>query len=109
MIQIGRQGDDILLPVKVVPKASRDKIVGELDGALKVTVAAAPEKGAANKAVCKLIAKTLGLRTAQVTVDAGHGSPRKTIRISGASVDAVRSGLGAGSASGQTPLSEPQA
>ena len=108
MIQIGRQGDDILLPVKVVPKASRDKIVGELDGALKITVAAAPEKGAANKAVCKLIARTLGLRTAQVTVDAGHGSPRKTIRIIGASAEAVRGGLGAGSATGQPAPSDPQ-
>jgi hypothetical protein len=93
MIQIGRQGDDILLPVKVVPKASRDKIVGELDGALKVTVAAAPEKGAANKAVCKLMARTLGLRAAQVTVDAGHGSPRKTLRITGASLETIREKL----------------
>lgn len=86
----------MLLPVKVVPKASRDRIVGELDGALKITVAAAPEKGAANKAVCKLIAKTLGLRTGEVAVDAGHASPRKTIRISGVSIDAVRSKLPAG-------------
>ena len=51
MIQLSQQGDDVLLPVKVVPKSSRDKIVGELDGALKITVAAAPEKGAANDAV----------------------------------------------------------
>ena len=72
MITLSQQGQDVLLPVKVVPKASRDKIVGELDGALKSTVAAAPEKGAANTAVCKLIAKALGLRTAQVTVDADH-------------------------------------
>jgi uncharacterized protein len=93
MIQISQQGRDILLPVKVVPKASRDKIVGELDGALKVTVAAAPEKGAANEAVCKLIAKTLGLRTAQVTVDAGHGSPRKTLRITGMPLQDVQAKL----------------
>lgn len=89
MIQISRQGNDILLPVKVVPKSSRDRIVGELDGALKITVAAAPEKGAANGAVCKLLAKELGLRTSQVTVETGQGSPRKTVRISGTSLDAV--------------------
>jgi uncharacterized protein len=93
MIAITQQGLDVLLPVKVVPKSSRDRIVGELDGALKITVAAAPEKGAANKAVCKLIAKALGLRTAQVVVDAGHGSPRKTIRISGVTLQTVRGKL----------------
>ena len=89
MIQLTCKDGDVLLPVKVVPKSSRDRIVGELDGALKIAVSAAPEKGAANKAVCKLIAKTLGLHTQQVRVDAGHGSPRKTLRISGTNIEHV--------------------
>lgn len=93
MIRLDRQGDDVLVPVKVVPKASRDRIVGELDGALKVSVSAAPEKGAANKAVCKLIARTLGLRVRQVTVESGHSSPRKSIRIRGVQVDEVHRAL----------------
>jgi len=93
VIQLTLDDDDVLLPVKVVPKSSRDRVVGELDGALKVAVAAAPEKGAANKAVCTLIAKTLGLRARQVRVDAGHGSPRKTLRITGTSIDHVREAL----------------
>ena len=99
MISITQQGPDVLLPVKVVPKASRDRIVGELDGALKITVAAAPEKGAANRAVCKLLAKALGLRTAQVTVETGHGSPRKTLRVSGVAAETVRSKLPLGARS----------
>ncbi len=90
MIQMTRDGSDVLLPVKVVPKASRDRIVGELDGALKVTVAAAPEKGAANRAVCRLIAKALGLRVQQVTVETGHGSPRKTLRLHASGLDPSR-------------------
>ena len=93
MIQLTSDDDDVLLPVKVVPKSSRDRIVGELDGALKVAVAAAPEKGEANKAVCKLIAKTLGLRGNQVQVNAGHGSPRKTLRITGTSIEHIRDAL----------------
>ena len=80
----------MLVPVKVVPKASRDRIVGELDGAMKISVSAAPERGAANAAVCKLVAKSLGIRTQQVTVESGHASPRKTLRISGVSAEAVR-------------------
>lgn len=96
MIPISRKGHDILLPVKVVPKASKNRIVGELDGALKITVSAAPEKGAANQAVCRLLAKTLGLRTSQVTIDAGHGSPRKTVRISGLTIENLREKLPVG-------------
>ena len=93
MIQLTQQGRDVLIAVKVVPNASRDRVVGELDGALKVSVSAAPERGAANKAVCKLIAKTLGLRVQQVTVHAGPTSPRKTLRISGVTIDQVNRAL----------------
>jgi uncharacterized protein len=96
MIHLTQQGSDVLLPVKVVPKASRDRIVGELDQMLKLTVAAAPERGAANTAVCRLLAKALGIRNQQVSVDAGHGSPRKVIRISGIEPAGLRQKLGLG-------------
>ncbi len=90
MLRVTQQGSDVILDVKVVPKSSRDRIVGELDGALKVTVSAAPERGAANQAVRKLIAKTLGIRLQQVTVEAGHANPRKTLRLLGVSVEQVQ-------------------
>ena len=93
MIQFTQDGDDVLVPVKVVPKSSRDRIVGELDGALKVTVSAAPERGAANAAVCKLIAKALAIRPQQVKIESGHASPRKTVRIRGSTPAAVQTVL----------------
>lgn len=93
MLKLTQQASDVLLAVKVVPKSSRDRIVGELDGVLKITVSAPPERGAANTAVCKLLAKTLGLRVQQVTVETGHGSPRKTVRIGGTTTTAVQSAL----------------
>ena len=93
-IQATQQGDDVLIPVKVVPRASRDRIAGELEGALKIKVSAAPERGAANQAVCKLLARALGLRAQRVTVDAGHTSPRKSIRITGMKVEDALRALG---------------
>jgi len=93
MLQFTEQDGDVLVAVKVVPKASRDRIIGELDGALKVAVSAAPERGAANRAVCNLIAAALGVRVRQVSVDTGLASPRKTIRITGSPLEDVRKTL----------------
>ncbi|MFW2478816.1 MAG: DUF167 domain-containing protein [Lentimonas sp.] len=40
------------LNVRVIPNASGDEVVGWHDGALKINIAAQPETGKANKAVC---------------------------------------------------------
>ncbi len=71
------------LQVKVVPRAARDEIVGWLDTALKVRVAAPPEAGRANAALEALLASALGLRKSAVRVTAGHGSARKRVEIDG--------------------------
>jgi uncharacterized protein (TIGR00251 family) len=72
-----------LLHVKVVPGSRKDAIVGALGDRLKVKVAAAPEEGKANAAVCGLIAARLGLKPRDVTVVVGHTSAERTLRIEG--------------------------
>ena len=89
-----RQTDSgVEIAVKVVPGASRDRIVGWLAEALKVTVTAPPEAGKANKALCRLIAKKLGVKPAAVSVVAGQTSPRKKILVTGLSVEQVTNRL----------------
>lgn len=83
----------IRLLVKVVPGASRDQIAGLLGDRLKVRVAAPPEAGKANRAVCELIAAALALKPASVTVISGHTSPDKTLLILCTNIDSVRSAL----------------
>lgn len=90
MIELVVQGDVVLVPVKVVPGASKTRIVGELDGRLKVAVTAAPEKGKANNALAAFLAKRLGIKRRAVSVIAGHTSPVKTIRIETVGEDQVR-------------------
>jgi uncharacterized protein (TIGR00251 family) len=70
-----------MLNVKVIPGASRDRIVGRFGDAIKVQVSAAPERGKANDAVIKLIADTLGLRANQIQIVRGHAQPRKVLEI----------------------------
>lgn len=81
------------ITVKVVPGSSRDQIVGWLGDALKIKVAAAPEKGKANKAVVKLLAKTLGIGTDAIEVVSGHTSPSKVIAIDGLDDEAIRAAV----------------
>jgi uncharacterized protein len=71
------------LQIKVVPGSSRDRIAGKLGDALKVQVAAAPERGKANQAVINLIADSLGLRTGDIQIVQGQTQPHKVLQING--------------------------
>lgn len=77
----------VSLRVKVVPGASRSKVVGMLGDRLKLSVSAPPEAGKANKAVCKLLAGVLGVSPRDVAVVAGHTQPTKTIMVTGIGVE----------------------
>lgn len=73
----------VQLRVKVVPGASRSRVAGVLGDRLKVLVSAPPEAGKANRAVCELLAQTLGVRASDLRVIDGATQPRKTIEIAG--------------------------
>ena len=87
------QAGGVLLPVKVVPGASRTRYMGELDGRLKIAVAAPPEKGKANKAVVAFLAAWFGVKKREVRVVAGETSSVKTIRIEHVGAAEIREAL----------------
>lgn len=86
------EGGSLLL-VKVVPGSSRDKIAGPLGTELKVATSAPPEKGLANLAVARTLAKALGLDRRAVVLTVGQTSPHKQFRIEGLSPGQVRARL----------------
>ena len=71
------------LRVRVTPRAARSEIAGERDGVLLVRVTAAPEGGKANAAVCRLVARALGVAPSRVGVLRGAGSREKVLRLEG--------------------------
>lgn len=89
------------LAVKVVPGASRSGIAGWLGNALKVRVAAPPERGRANAAVEALVAGALGVPRSGVRVVTGGASPRKTLEIEGLCESEVHRRLSNGRAGGR--------
>jgi hypothetical protein len=78
-----------VIAVKVVPGASRDRIVGVLGDCLKIATTAPPEKGKANAAVAKLLAAALGLAPRAVQLLSGTTSPRKELRVAGVSAQGL--------------------
>lgn len=81
------------IAVKVVPGARADALAGPLGERLKIRVAAPPEDGKANKAVCRLLASALGVRPSDAEVVSGHARPEKMILVRGVSAADARAAL----------------
>jgi len=72
----------VIFQVKVIPKSSKTELVGYLaDGTWKVKVAAPPEKGKANRALCEFLADKLGVAKSKVRIVAGETSSLKRISV----------------------------
>ena len=80
--------------VKVVPGSSKTAIAGVLDDSLKIKIAAAPEKGKANKALIEYLSKELGVKKNDISIITGEHSPVKRIRIACINTDAIIDLLG---------------
>lgn len=85
-LRLEQSGPDVLLWIKAVPGASRDQIAGMLGDRLKIRVRAPAEDGRANRAICDLLAATLGLKARDIAIDSGAGYAEKVVRIAGATV-----------------------
>ncbi len=90
MVLVRQEGEAVSLRVHLQPKASREGILGEADGVLKLRVTAPPVEGRANEACLRLLAKTLGLSVSRLQIVSGQRARLKTIRISAGSADRVR-------------------
>jgi len=77
------------LRVRVTARASRDELAGLREGVLHVRVTAPPVDGRANQAVCKLIARAVGVGRTSVTVARGERSRDKVVRVEGVEPEAA--------------------
>ena len=76
--------------VRVQPRASRDEIVGEWNGALKIRLTAPPVDDRANEALCRLLAARLNVPVAAVRIISGARSRNKRVEVQGVSAEQVR-------------------
>jgi len=91
-LRIREQDGAITFEVRVAPRASRNRIIGVQDGALRVALTAPPVDGAANEALKKLLAKALGVAKSDVEILRGDRARIKVLRIHGVNAGEVRLG-----------------
>jgi uncharacterized protein (TIGR00251 family) len=93
MLELQRSNGDVLLPVIVQPRASRNAVAGLHGGALKLQLTAPPVEGAANDACLRFLADLLGLSRARLSIVKGTRARHKLIRIADLSSEAIRARL----------------
>ena len=89
MVLVRQEGDAASFRVHVQPKSSREGIVGEADGILKLRVTAPPVEGRANEACLRLLAKALDLPISRLRIVSGQHARFKTIRVAATSAQTI--------------------
>jgi uncharacterized protein (TIGR00251 family) len=75
------EGNDLLLSLRVQPRAGRDGFIGPHGGSYKVRITAPPVDGKANAHLLRFLAKAFGVSREAVTLMTGECSRNKGIRI----------------------------
>lgn len=93
MLDLRQSGTDVVLPVVVQPRASRDAVAGLRGNALKLLLTAPPVEGAANDACLRLLAGLLGVSRARLSIIRGEKARQKLIRIAHVTAEELRARL----------------
>jgi hypothetical protein len=73
--------EDLLLNIRVQPKASHDEIVGPHNNALKIRITAPPVDGKANDHLVRFLAKSFGVAKSRIKLISGETGRDKKLRI----------------------------
>jgi uncharacterized protein len=87
VIDLQPHAEGTVLPVRAQPGARRNEIRGAQNGALRVSITQAAEKGKANKALVELLAKLLSLKRSQIELMSGETSHQKRFLVRGVTPD----------------------
>ncbi|TVL99833.1 MAG: YggU family protein [Candidatus Brocadia sp. WS118] len=83
MLDLVTTNSGVILSIRTQPGSSKNRIIGEYGGRLKLAVTAAPEKGKANKAVIELLADTFRIHESSIHIISGESSRDKRVLIEG--------------------------
>ena len=89
-------GDDVIIFLVILSNSSQKRIlgVGQWRGRLKVSVTSPPISGRANSELLELISSWASINKKNVSLENGHKSRRKTVRIKNIKCEQILSLLG---------------
>jgi uncharacterized protein len=87
LIKLAENEGGVTFAVRVQPRASKGGVAGELDGALKIRLAAPPVEGRANEELIRLLAELFDAPRRRIAILSGQTSKNKVVSVSGISVD----------------------
>lgn len=87
--------DQARIEVRLRPRGSADELMGIENGVLQARVSAPPVDGKANKALCRLVGKRIGVAPSHVSVVRGEKSRDKLLLIEGIDEPTLMERLGA--------------
>jgi uncharacterized protein (TIGR00251 family) len=73
----------VLLPVRAMPRASKNEIQGLHGDALKVRLQAPPVEGKANQALIRFLSEALNIPRSQLSIASGETGRNKAVLITG--------------------------
>lgn len=77
------------ISIKVLPRSSKNEIVGKDPNGYKIKLTAPPLEGKANKALIQLMAKKLRVPKRDIQIVSGTRSKHKSLHVTGLSAKAV--------------------
>jgi uncharacterized protein (TIGR00251 family) len=89
-VDITEKDGTVSFAIRVQPRASRDAIAGEYQGALKIRLTAPPVDDRANEALRKLLAARLKVPLSAVRIASGERSRTKRVEIRGVTFAMIR-------------------
>ena len=75
--------------VKVLPRSSRNQVIGKEGDVFKVKLTSPPAEGKANKALIELLAKRLRIAKGRIEIISGKRSRLKSILIHGLTLEEI--------------------
>ena len=91
--QVTESSSGVTFSVRVVPRSSRNQIVGVESGALKIKLTAPPVESAANAALIEFVAEWLGVKRSAVSIISGAKARKKLVRVNGVTREQVEAGF----------------
>ena len=83
MIEVKETVDGVTFAVRVLPRSSRNEIVGEAEGVLKIKLTAPPVEGAANKALIEFLSGKFKVAKSRISIVTGQSGRSKVVAVEG--------------------------